>query len=103
MQFGWTAIMIYILAGTFIIGLLSPFISLISLPISYIVNNMFSRIVTTIIILFFAYSAIMLPWRLDMNYKIVKIVLAILLDIVAICMFATNIMCIWKKYSSDEP
>ncbi|MDR0938513.1 MAG: hypothetical protein LBN29_04010 [Mediterranea sp.] len=95
MSFGWLAVILYVIFALGLIGGLIGWIaSLIWAPLLLLLRNSWpiSKVIPVIALILFGISAIILPWRMDMGYSLVKIVIAISLSITALITFGSLIL-----------
>lgn len=95
MGYAWTAVIVFLVLGTSIIGGFIALCSVLLSPLTKLINNTASKIIPTLAMLFYGYSTIMLPWRLDMEYSAVKIILGGLISIDALILFGAILYFIW--------
>lgn len=97
MSFGWGGVIISVLCGTVLVGLFMSIWPLILSPMLFLINNTVSKIIPSTAIVFYGYSSIMLPWRLNIDYTIPKLILAVTLTGMVLIIFATALQIIWTS------
>lgn len=100
---GWWAILAYF-AGLFIItGILVGLSTVIALPIIYLTkDNKISKWVMLPFFIFYGYSSIMLPYRLNGTFSASQWITAICLSLTALVAFAAFIGIIFKSEDFRE-
>lgn len=103
MSVGWWAILAYF-AGSFIImGILVGLSTVIALPIIYLTkDNKISKWVMLPFFIFYGYSSIMLPYRLNGTFNVSQWITAICLSLTALVTFAAFIRIIFKSEDFRE-
>lgn len=93
MSFGWTAVILYwIFAFGLIVSLLGGIFGFAYLPLLYMTSKCkAAKIIPILSTLFFGYCSIVLPWKVDIDYSLVKIVIAISLTFTILALYITSV------------
>lgn len=94
MSIGWLGFILYCIFAT---GLCSGFISLanmvLAIPTHFLTkDNIVAKIINALPMLFFGYSTICLPWKLNIEYGLLQWILAISLSSIAFSAFWAMIL-----------
>lgn len=94
MGVGWLLFLLYIfLAGGLLTGIIASVNNLLSYPMIFLMkNNIVAKIINILPLLFFGYSAVCLPWGLDMDYGVLQWLIGISLTITFLISFGSMIV-----------
>ena len=98
MGVGWLLFFLYIfVAGGLITGIIASINNLLVVPMVFLMkNNIVAKIINVLPLLFFGYSAVRLPWGLDMNYGVLQYLIGISLTITFLISFGSMIILPFK-------
>lgn len=93
MSWGWVAVILYwIFALGFISSILSSVFAFISIPFMYMIPKCsVGRYTPIFFLIIAAYNSIVEPWQLDMDYTVVKYVIAFSISSTAFAAFLSTI------------
>lgn len=93
MSFGWIALIIYwILAGGLIAATLKFVSSMITVPLFVLVGgSRISGFIAALIYAFVGIVTVLLPWNLDIPYRLVTIIIGVSLSLTALSIFSMTI------------
>lgn len=99
MSFGWIALIIYwIFASGVISGLIGGLSIFIFYPLDAMVRIFkHGRYIPALVLLFFGYSSVVMPWNLNITYSIVKIIMACSLSFTAATIFFSLIASLFNS------
>lgn len=85
MSMGWAGVVLYwLFSTTMMMGLVGILSGLALIPLSYLVDAYEpSRYLPILMLILFGCSSIAMPWKLDMDYSAVKIVMALSISLTA--------------------
>lgn len=104
MNVGWIGFIVYmLLAGGLVTGIAAAASTILAYPVTMWFGNAYSSIkwICGIFFVFKGFSAVMLPWRLGIDYGFLQILIAILFDITAIISFGA-ILAVFVKDLDQE-
>ena len=100
MSWGWFVLILYvILAGGLITMIISNLVTYIMMPFAYMSRKSFNilRYIGILPFLFHGISSLFLPWRLDMDFSVVKYIIAIAINITELVSFGACIALLLNK------
>ena len=103
MGVGWLLFFLYIfLAGSLITLIVGSISWLLAVPMPFLMkDNIAAKVINVLPMLFFGYSAVCLPWGLDMNYGVLQYFIGISLTITFLITFGSMIVIPFKM--EDQP
>lgn len=103
MSWGWTAVALYwIFALGFISSVLSTIFAFISIPFVYMIPKCkIARYIPIFFLITVAYNSIISPWQLDIEYTVVKYVIAFSISSTAFAAFLTAISILFGMDDKD--
>lgn len=105
MSVGWGGFILYMLiAGGLVTGIVGSAATLLAYPVVAWFDGAYKPVkwVCAIFFVFHGFSAIMLPWRLDIDYSFLKILIAVLYGITALISFGAFLVVFVKGLGEDE-
>lgn len=96
----------FVLLWLFGFGIIAGFIGGISGVLSYPLIKMIfiykpSKYIPVVSMLFLGYSSVAMPWRFDVEYSLMKIILGLSISIMALILFSTLIYGLFKPYGDE--
>ena len=104
MSVGWGGFILYMLiAGGLVTGIVGSAATLLAYPVAIWFDGAYKPIkwICAVFFVFHGFSAIMLPWRLDIDYSFLKILIAVLYGITALISFGA-FLAVFVKGSGEE-
>lgn len=101
MSFGWGGVIVSVIAGSLLVGAFLSICALVLSPMMGMIDNTVSKIIPTLAILFYGYSSVKLPWGLELDYTLPKIILAITISGVALTVFFSALQVVWTSNSKN--
>lgn len=94
MGVGWLFFLLYVfLVGGLIAGFIGSINSILLTPVTFLMNdNILAKIINTFPFLFFGYSAVIMPWKLEMDYGFLQYLIGISLTITFLISFISMII-----------
>lgn len=98
MGMGWLMFFLYIfLAGGAVTMIVSLINGLLAVPMVFLMkNNNVAKVINALPMLFHGYSAVCIPWGLNMEYGVLQYFLGISLTIMVLVLFVAMIMAPYK-------
>lgn len=98
MGIGWLLFLLYIfLTGGLITGIVFSVNNLLIVPMVFLMkDNIVAKVINVLPLLYFGYSAVRLPWGLDMNYGVLQYLIGISLIITFLISFGCMIVVPFK-------
>ena len=105
MSIGWGGFILYMLfAGGLVSAIVGSAATLLAYPVITWFNGAYKpvRWICAIFFVFHGFSAIMLPWRLDIDYGFLKILIAVLYGITALISFGAFLFVFVKGLDEEK-
>lgn len=105
MSVGWGGFILYmLLAGGLVTGIVGSAATLLAYPVAVWFNDAYKPVkwICAIFFVFHGFSAIMLPWRLDIDYTFLKILIAVLYGITALISFGAFLAVFVKDLDEEK-